>query len=70
MIQYLLNLKKNDELKKSIFDDIKKNGIQIGSRWKISEEDDSGKLFLRDMLGTADGVDARYTFRNGTTINF
>jgi len=70
MIQYLLNLKKNDELKKQIFDEIKEKGIQIGSRWKISEEDDSGRLFLRDLVGTAEGVDARYTFRNGTSINF
>lgn len=41
----------------------------VSSRWRLMEEDYSGHLYIRDMIGSAEGYDARYTLRNGTTVN-
>jgi hypothetical protein len=41
----------------------------VSSRWRLGEEDSTGKLFIRDTLGSLTGVDARYTLRNGTMVN-
>jgi len=49
---------------------IEQNGLMISPRWKISEEDNTGRLFVRDILASeGTNVDARYTFRNGTMVN-
>lgn len=53
-----------DELKKEILNDIKKNGISLGNRWKISEEGTNTyeALVFRDVTTTKNGKDSRYAF--------
>jgi len=49
---------------------IQKNGLQVSERWHISEEDVTGRLFIRDLQASAEtNIDARYTLRNGTMVN-
>lgn len=49
---------------------IAQNGLQVSRRWKISEEDNTGHLYIRDLITTEQqNIDARYSLRNGTTVN-
>jgi hypothetical protein len=48
---------------------IKDNGLFVSKRWRIGEEDVSGKLYLRDATDTTADLDARYSFRTGVAVN-
>lgn len=42
-------------------DHIKNNGLHLGHRWRLAEEDDE-ELVFRDMVGLANGLDNRFKF--------
>jgi len=48
---------------------IQANGLQVSERWRLAEEDDTGALYIRDLLASTEGIDARYKLRNGTYVN-
>jgi len=58
------NLQMND-----VLNYIQSNGLYVSQRWRISEEDESGFLYIRDMYGTLGGKDDRYSLKNGTKVN-
>lgn len=47
--------------------DIKKNGIYLGNRWRIAEEGTGSyeALVFRDMTTTRQGTDRRYAMFKG-----
>ena len=51
------------EVSRSVLDDIKKNGLYLGNRWRIAEEGTGSyeALVFRDMT-TSRTVDRRYAF--------
>jgi len=39
---------------------IEQNGLKVSARWAIGQEMGSGDLFIRDLVASAQGIDARY----------